>query len=620
MSLRAVIYARCSTEEEAQKDALVKQAQEAEEWVRKKGWILVDSYIESRSGTSTKNRAEYNRLYGDLLRDHFDILVIKSQDRLMRNTKDWYLFADRLCSAGKRLYMYLEQKFFTPDDALITGIKAILAEEYSRELSRKINNAHAHRQKTGRAVILPSNTYGYRKRPDKSVEIVEEEAAIKRRMYELCAAGYGCRRISAILRQEGVCNRKGKPFADGDILRMIRSPLNKGTVVMHRTHYDFDAKRTVAIPKEEQYWYENRIPAIVSADLWELANRRITERSGKPGESQRYCGGTGRNPGTSPLSGKLRCGLCGEPYYRKARRRYKDRKIIYEWKCKRYLEHGRRNREKTRSEDGAPTADAALGCDNVHIRETDLMDLLRQICEIRIGVDQEAIIGKMMECLRRIRPKSPLSNKPRQQRPQREALKKQMTRLVDQLLDGTLSDAAFETKKGELENTLRSLRGRKEQENCLEKGEKTRRFDDGNVPCGIEREQEKRLLALETKMREEEMVGQAAVAQMLDETEMIRIFPRYMEVIFLKNSGRANHEHCVKVEYGSLFDAAEQKREDREKLLEMVRTNPGLTAGKLAEALGISRWAVNYGIRVLKKEGRLYFCGKGGKGGWAAKD
>ena len=153
MSLRAVIYARCSTEEESQKDALVKQAQEAEEWVRKKGWILVDSYIESRSGTSTKNRAEYNRLYGDLLRDRFDILVIKSQDRLMRNTKDWYLFVDRLCSAGKRLYMYLEQKFFTPDDALITGIKAILAEEYSRELSRKINNAHAHRQKTGRAVM-----------------------------------------------------------------------------------------------------------------------------------------------------------------------------------------------------------------------------------------------------------------------------------------------------------------------------------------------------------------------------------------------------------------------------------------------------------------------------------
>lgn len=94
--LRAVIYARCSTEEESQKDALVKQVAEAKECVMKNGWLLVDSYVESRSGTTTKGRKEYNRLFDDMTQDKFDIIVIKSQDRLMRNTKDWYLFVDRL--------------------------------------------------------------------------------------------------------------------------------------------------------------------------------------------------------------------------------------------------------------------------------------------------------------------------------------------------------------------------------------------------------------------------------------------------------------------------------------------------------------------------------------------
>ena len=108
---KAVIYCRCSTEEESQRDALVKQVAEAKECVHKKGWLLVDSYVESRSGTSTRGRAEYNRLYEDLLRYKFDIIVIKSQDRLMRNTKDWYLFVDRLTTTQKRLYMYMEQKF-----------------------------------------------------------------------------------------------------------------------------------------------------------------------------------------------------------------------------------------------------------------------------------------------------------------------------------------------------------------------------------------------------------------------------------------------------------------------------------------------------------------------------
>ena len=58
MILRAVTYCRCSTEEESQKDALIKQVHEAEECIRQKGWLHVDSYVESRSGTTTKGRTE----------------------------------------------------------------------------------------------------------------------------------------------------------------------------------------------------------------------------------------------------------------------------------------------------------------------------------------------------------------------------------------------------------------------------------------------------------------------------------------------------------------------------------------------------------------------------------
>ena len=73
--MRAVIYARCSTDEESQKDALVNQVKEAKECVKRQNWMLVDTYIESRSGTTTKGRTEYNRLYEDLQRDIFDVIV-----------------------------------------------------------------------------------------------------------------------------------------------------------------------------------------------------------------------------------------------------------------------------------------------------------------------------------------------------------------------------------------------------------------------------------------------------------------------------------------------------------------------------------------------------------------
>lgn len=81
-----------------------------------------------------------------------------------------------------------------------------------------------------------------------------------------------------ILREEGVQKRNGSFFTDSDIRRMIRNPVNKGTVVMNRKHYDFDTRQVVKNPQEQFYIYENRIPAIVSEELWKAANEEIDKR------------------------------------------------------------------------------------------------------------------------------------------------------------------------------------------------------------------------------------------------------------------------------------------------------------------------------------------------------
>lgn len=136
--LRAVIYCRVSTDEETQTNSLENQIQQCLEIITKNKWIHIYSYIdEGKSGTTTKHRNAYQKLLQDMEQDKFDIIVVKNQDRLMRNTKEWYHFIDKLTRNEKKLYFYMENKFYSPDDTLITGIKAILAEEYSRDLSKK---------------------------------------------------------------------------------------------------------------------------------------------------------------------------------------------------------------------------------------------------------------------------------------------------------------------------------------------------------------------------------------------------------------------------------------------------------------------------------------------------
>ena len=57
---------------------------------------------------------KYIKLLEDMQEDKFDIIVVKSQDRLQRNTFDWYKFADLLNKNNKRLYLYMDNKFYEP--------------------------------------------------------------------------------------------------------------------------------------------------------------------------------------------------------------------------------------------------------------------------------------------------------------------------------------------------------------------------------------------------------------------------------------------------------------------------------------------------------------------------
>ncbi len=605
VTMRAVIYARCSTEEESQKDALANQVKEAKECVRRMDWILVDTYIESRSGTTTKGRTEYNRLYDDLQKNLFDVIVIKSQDRLMRNTKDWYLFVDRLCMNGKKLYIYIENKFYTTDDALITGIKAILAEEYSRELSKKINNAHRNRQKNGGSVILTPNAYGFRKLPDKSVALIEEEAQVKRRMYQLCADGCGSRTIANILTNEGIRKRTGKKFTEADILRIIRNPLNMGTAVMNKKHFDFESKKMEKVPEDQQFRYEHKVPETVSEELWREANDEIDRRAVKVKQKDSFPRGS--NPGKYNLSGKIICGLCGNPYYRRFRKKRTDGKLIVEWKCRKYALEGRKSKEKARPQISKIGMKGEKGCDNIHLDEEKLFKLLEDVCAEQFSIDREAVIGETISLLRQVLVEDQTADKIQLLVLEESRIKEQQDLLLDKLLNGVLSDEIYQRRQQSLESTLKS---------CREKKKKLEKQSIENVS------RKQRLLEIEKNLRNGGDIETATVNERLEEIDKLIIYPRYMEIVYNpanvigRKDGHKEFEQKIHIEYGAMFDRLKKKEEIRNQVIELIRETPTITAKEIAKKMGCSLSGAQYKLKVLKKEGRIRFNGSGGKGKW----
>lgn len=614
--LRAVIYCRCSTEEESQKDALKQQVNEARQSVCRQGWTLVDEYIEAKSGTTTANRNEYNRLYEELKSDKFDVVVIKSQDRLMRNTKDWYLFIDRLISNEKRLFMYLDGTFYSADDALITGIKAILAEEYSKELSRKINNAHSHRQQDGRSFILPPETYGLRKKADGTVELVQEEAEAIKLIFLLCKS-MGCTSIGHYLKENGIFDRNGRPFKEETIRRIIRNPIRCGTVVQNRMHFDFQTKRTVRLPKDQWVIHENAVPAAVSRQEWEEANDAMDKRrtTGRNGQKEAYK--AGRKCRNYLLSGKIQCGICGCPYYRRYRKRCKDQKLVIEWRCKNYIQNGR-NREPAGSKKNPLTKEFSRGCSNIHLREEELLHLLEHVSEQSFPKkvwEDEKIVDNMMFLLSEVLGQKALISQVKKLQKEKGRCEQKKKKLLDKLLEDVISDSDYQEKRREIQQRIVRIN---------QQLEKVR--DSGSMQA----DREQRLGKIRKRL-ENGAVRQADTAAMIEGIEKIMVFPEKVTIIYkVQDVGReapviVNAAQEIQGDDGMLrmdvplgleFRYQAEKEALNQRIVGYMHEDPRITAKMIAEKENISLSRVNAGIRRLKQQGKIYFEGKGGRGEW----
>lgn len=613
-SKRAVIYCRCSTEEESQVNALSKQIEEAKQAVEGNGWILVDQYVELKSGTSTKGRTEYVRLFENLQTDQFDIVVIKSQDRLMRNVKDWYLFLDRMVENGKKLYLYIEHKFYSTDDSLITGIKAILAEDYSRELSKKINNAHRQRQKNGGKVILTSKTIGYQKQLDGTVVLDKEEAQIVRNIFEYSALGYGARTIEIFLKNEGYQTKQGNVISSTSIRRIIRNPLYKGDAVMNKVHYDFETKKQIKNPKEEWIIKKNAVPEIVSEELWESANKQMNLRAERNHQNGSYKKGS--QTSQYQLSGKLVCGICEKPYYKRTRRRAGEKVIV--WQCSTYLRYGRKEKRclDSRRKIKKKFND---GCDNYHIEQKILFQLLQEMSKKyqKIAYEKQGeLIQKVVSLLRESLGENNIVQKQKKLEEEMKQVQNQKDKLLEKLLDSVVSDEVYKRKNQELEE--------KEQENKR----KQKELEQQQYAMG---QLEQRIQKIKQRL-ENGGVEKAIVYQMIDDVGKIVVYPEKFRIYFspaelfslkeievvMSDALKDNYEkeNYIEVEYPYSPYTEEGRERDRKRIVEEMRANPTITAKQLAEKMERTLPIIRNRIVELREKGSIKFIGKGGHGYW----
>lgn len=424
---RAVFYARVSTEEEKQLNALSKQIQENKDIIREKGWKLVDEYVdEGKSGTQSRRRKEYQRLLSDLDQDKFDIVVVKSQDRLQRNAGDWYIFVDKLIKAGKQLFLYLDNKFFVPaDDALITGIKAILAAEYSRDLSKKINNSAQRRIEKVRngekvSAMGTNMCYGYYIKDGEWV-VDYEQAKVAKLMYDLYLEHDSIRKVVDILNEAGYRNQKGGKFCADSVARVLKNPRYKGTLVVNRFHRDFDRHCIEKKPPEEWVTQDDAFEAIVDKETWEKVNERLEAKRAND---------KGKKISRDPMGGKMFCCECGSPLWRHRSNGY------YSWYCSQKMSRGKSS------------------CIGSSISDKKFKGILKDLSEDLVVIHRDAIRSSILSWLESVKSSLSSENDNSKYLKELERLKTQEKRLVDKYVDGMISEEIYDKKYAEIKASI----------------------------------------------------------------------------------------------------------------------------------------------------------------------
>ncbi|MFT4105452.1 MAG: recombinase family protein [Lacrimispora sp.] len=609
--LRAVIYCRVSTSSDAQIDSLDKQIAEAEESVEHLGFDLVDKFIdEGRTGT-TSTRKEYLRMVSRIEEREFDVIVTKSLDRMNRNILDFYLLLDLIIKNDIKLYFYLDRTYYKPDDKIVIGIKAILAEEYSRELSKKLSNAHAKRQERGEVMMLGSRTYGYKKEVQadgkKKIVIVEEEAEMIRLIFDYCREGYGVRAIGKLLYGHGYRNRQGNEIGEGTIRRIIRNPLVMGTMIMNKVKFDFNTKSAVHIPPDQWLVKENAVPAIISREDWEKANALMDSRV-QTGNDDKTTDRQGRNKGKYNFSGKLICGICGKPYYKS--RRYRKSTQVLQWKCSTYLKFGRSTNSSSRN------ADIGKGCDGPSVDEDFLIDILGT--EVREPFEQlpdrQTLIAETMSVVEKILGETAGEETEAGLQKRIQAVSKRQEVLLEKYLDGKISDDNYEQMELKL----------KEEKNQMEIHLKE--LEDGrNMICKME----KRLKEIEESLKHGG-IEEAAAFTLMDSVKYIAVYKDCLKLVFDQQQLRGirygndlsgNHEYSMEVPFSphKLKYSSTAIDHSKELVCRMIEKNPRISLKQMAKELGLGERTAFERVADLKKEGKIEVRGRGSGRSWSVK-
>lgn len=333
MTVRAALYARRSTTD--QPHSLAVQREEAHRYATAHGWTITEEHIDDgHSGAEFTTRPALRRLLGRAEARALDVVIVRSLDRLGRDTFRVGTLVEHLRARGVTVHTYTDGRAVAIDDP---SVKLILAAQgYAAEMERLANVARTtevHRALARRGKVTGGRVYGYRnvRGDDGTVTHVidETEAATVRDIFRRYIDGRGYREIAHALNAAHIPpprtgDRTTGQWGHTSVREVLHRERYTGRVTWGRTTHVYEEGTRTTRERPESELVVTVGPAIIDAETWTKARGRERTRArlttshaaGKPavylltGFARCTCGGPMNVSNTKHGTALIRAYLC----------------------------------------------------------------------------------------------------------------------------------------------------------------------------------------------------------------------------------------------------------------------------------------------------------------------
>lgn len=450
------IYARVSTEHEAQLSALENQV----DWYKpilaaRPDWTLPAQYIdEGITGTSAEKRPQFMQMINDAKERKFNMIITREVSRFARNTVDTLQYTRMLKECGVEVFFINDNiKTFDGDGELRLTIMATLAQDESRKTSIRVKAGQQTSMNNG-VFYGTGNILGY-DRVGKDLVINPEQAKTVRMIFDMYLSGMGVTKIAYELERLGRLTSTGKTtWHSAYLSHMLNNSFYCGLIMYHKEYTpDYlkqkkiknngDIEMTIIKGKHEPIITEEEYNKVQ-----EIKAKRSLKRATKTNENARV----GQKPhGT--VWGKLLICKCGRKFNQHFHDR-KDRHSGVDYQC--YTSANRGSLEE-RTKRGLSTETA---CDSPYIPGWKLELMAKQIFENYLENTSKVLELSYSMLEKHIADKEEIidnSDVIKRKQDEIDKLNRKRNNLFEMREDGDIDKDYFRERKAEIENAIEML-------------------------------------------------------------------------------------------------------------------------------------------------------------------